>query len=410
MKIKYVVVLGDGMADRPLVELNGQTPLSYARTPHMDRLASGVLGMVRTVPEGFAPGSDVANLAVMGFDPRLYYTGRSPLEAVSMGINLGREDVAFRCNLVTLSTEGPLEEKTMVDYSAGEISSEESRQLISAVNEAVGEEGRRFYPGISYRHLLVWMGGPVGVNLTPPHDISGRPVGAYLPQGERASEILTLMQRGAEVLQNHPVNKARQERALRPANAVWFWGQGRKPSLPRFVDQYGLEGAVISAVDLIKGIGRCAGMDVIDVPGATGNIHTNFRGKAEAALAALQQGVDFVYVHVEAPDEAGHQGDLETKIRAIEAVDKDVLGEIIHGLQGFEAYRLMVLPDHPTPLETRTHADDPVPFAMGDRESLTREPCSYSERSASASGLYVPDGPALLRRFLANEGPGGGVL
>lgn len=400
--MKFIVVLGDGMADRPRPELGGRTPLAYARTPHMDRVASSLLGMVRTVPQGLPPGSDVANLAVMGFDPRRYYTGRSPLEAVSMGIDLGPMDIAFRCNLVSLSDEEPFEAKTMVDYSAGEISTREARELIAAVASRLDTADRRFYPGISYRHLMVWKNGPEGSALTPPHDISGKVIGPYLPKGEGAPGLLSLMCESAAILAGHPVNAARRARGLRPATAVWLWGRGRRPSLPRFTDLYGLEGAVISAVDLVRGIGRCAGMEVIEVPGVTGNIHTNFRGKAEAALAALEEGLDFVYVHVEAPDEAGHQGDLETKIRAIEAVDEQVLGEILGGLREFPSYRVMVLPDHPTPLDIRTHTDDPVPFAMAD-QAAPPGACPFSEENAARTGVYLPDGPALLRRFLENE-------
>lgn len=389
------------MADRPRPELGGRTPLEYARTPYMDRVASGLLGMVRTVPGGFPPGSDVANLAIMGFDPRRYYTGRSPLEAASMGIDLGPEDVAFRCNLVTLSDEEPFEAKTMVDYSAGEISTEEARELIAAVASRLDTADRRFYPGIGYRHLMVWKAAPEDCTLTPPHDISGKVVGPCLPKGEGAPEILALMRESVAILAGHPVNTVRRAKGLRPATAIWLWGRGRRPSLPRFADLYGLEGAVISAVDLVRGIGRCAGMEVIEVPGATGNIHSNFRGKAEAALAALERGLDFVYVHVEAPDEAGHQGDLETKIRAIEAVDEQVLGEILGGLREFRSYRIMVLPDHPTPLDIRTHTDDPVPFAMADQTPMEARP--FSEENAALTGVFFPDGPALLRRFLENE-------
>ncbi|MFZ5899462.1 MAG: cofactor-independent phosphoglycerate mutase [Bacillota bacterium] len=404
-KSRHVIVLGDGMADTPRPELGGLTPLQYADTPHMDRIAgSGVMGLVRTVPEGLPPGSDVANLSVMGYDPLRYYTGRSPLEAVSMGVELDTTDVAFRCNLVTLSADEPYEVKTMVDYSAGEISTEEARELIQAVDEQLGSDKIRFYPGISYRHLMVWSDGPAGSRLTPPHDISGRLVTDYLPDGDGREELRDLMHRSWEILSRHPVNLARVERGLRPANSIWFWGQGKKPLLPPFAETYGLSGAVISAVDLIKGIGICAGMEVIEVPGATGNIHTNFRGKALAALEALGRGVEFVYVHVEAPDEAGHQGDTQLKVQSIEAVDRLVLGEILKGLQEYPSYRVMVLPDHPTPISIRTHSSDPVPFAFAvDAVAPGGAARPYSEEAALAANLLLPDGMGLMRRFLGIE-------
>ncbi|MGQ5711603.1 cofactor-independent phosphoglycerate mutase [Desulforudis sp. DRI-14] len=402
---RYVIVLGDGMADTPRPELGGLTPLQYAGTPHMDRVAaSGVMGLVRTVPEGLPPGSDVANLSVMGYDPLRYYTGRSPLEAVSMGVELGAADIAFRCNLVTLSAGEPYRAKTMVDYSAGEISAEEARELIRAVDEQLGGDKIRFYPGISYRHLMVWADGPAGSRLTPPHDISGRLIADYLPDGDGREELRDLMYRSWEILSRHPVNLARVARGLRPANSIWFWGQGKKPLLPPFTETYGLSGAVISAVDLIKGIGICAGMEVIEVPGATGNIHTNFRGKALAALEALARGVDFVYVHVEAPDEAGHQGDTQLKVQAIEAVDRLVLGEILKGLEEYPSYRVMVLPDHPTPISIRTHSSDPVPFAFAvDAVAPGGAAKPYSEEAALAANLLLPNGMSLMRRFLGIE-------
>lgn len=399
--MKYVVLVGDGMADYPHPELDNKTPLQYARTPNMDLLASrGETGLVKTVPEGFPPGSDVANLSVMGYPPQEYYTGRSPLEAVSMGVELADNDVAFRCNLVTLSDEEDYSAKKMVDYSAGEITSEEARELILAVDLQLGGGEIHFYPGISYRHLMVWQGGPEQGELTPPHDISGRPVTEFLPRGEGGGQLLELMRQSHVILANHPVNRSRVEKGLRPGNSVWLWGQGKRPALPPFRDLYGLEGAVVSAVDLIMGIGICAGLEVLKVPGATGNIHTNFRGKAEAALQALRTDTDYVYLHVEAPDEAGHQGDTETKVRAIEEIDRLVLGTLLDGLPELGGYRIMLLPDHPTPLNIRTHTSEPVPFAIISDTSNAAFDRGYSEETAKSTGIFVPDGPALMRRFL----------
>lgn len=400
--MKYIVVLGDGMADRPLAELGGRTPLGYARTPNMDFLATGETGMVRTIPADFPPGSDVANLSVLGYDPRHYYTGRSPLEAVSMGITLEEQDVAFRCNLVSLSEEETYGDKTMVDYSAGEITSVEAAELIKEVNGRLAGDQIYFYPGVSYRHLMVWHGGPERDDLTPPHDITGRPVASYLPKGGGAGTLLRLMRESARFLPSHQVNLARREKGLRQATSIWFWGQGRKPSLPLFFDKYGLTGSVISAVDLVKGIGICAGLEAVEVPGATGNIHTDFRGKALAALAELRRGMDFVYVHIEAPDEAGHQGELETKIRSIEEIDENVLGELLRGLKDFESYRIMLLPDHPTPLSIRTHSPEPVPFAIyGANAGGQRKGGGiYDEDAADKSGFFIEEGYKLMDYFL----------
>lgn len=390
------------MADEPRPELGGKTPLQYARTPHMDLVAAaGEIGLVRTVPDGYPPGSDVANLSVMGYDPRIYYTGRAPLEAVSMGIELDAADVAFRCNLVTLSNAATYEDRAMVDYSAGEISSAEARQLIDYLNARLGSESLGFYPGISYRHLLIWRGGPTETELTPPHDISGRVIRPYLPTGPGSDTVGRLMATSGEILPAHPINWERRAAGLREATSVWFWGQGRRPELLPFRDRYGIDGAVISAVDLIKGIGLCARMSSINVEGATGTIHTNFRGKAQAALSVLADGLDFVLIHVEAPDEAGHQGEPDTKVRAIEEIDKQVLGEVLYGLKELGPFRAMVLPDHPTPLRTRTHSADPVPFAIlreGGREP--RSGLAFDEDMAAGSGLWVPLGHELMTRFL----------
>lgn len=399
--MKYVVVLGDGMADYACPQLNGKTPLQYAHTPHMDAIASkGQIGLVHTVPQDLAPGSDVANLSVLGYNPQRYYTGRSPLEALSMGIDLQKEDIAFRCNLVTLS--GPLDAKTtkMIDYSAGEISTAEAQELLKTIGAAFNTTQYQFYAGISYRHLMIWKNGPDDLILTPPHDISKQTVHPHLPQGKGAEILLDFMRQSMEILQQHPINQKRKEQGLPLANSLWFWGQGKKPYLPSFQEKFGIKGAVISAVDLIKGIGLCAGMQVIEVPGCTGNIHTNFSGKAAAAQKALQEGIDFVYIHIEAPDEAGHQGDLQTKIKAIEEIDQKIIGPVWECLRTFDSYGLMVLPDHPTPICTLTHARDPVPFACCATKERQNQKLVYDEETAAASGLIIPQGHTLLERFI----------
>lgn len=401
--LKYIVILGDGMPDEELEELAGRTPLQYARTPWLDQLAScGEVGLVRTVPPGMPPGSDVANLAVMGYDPEKYYTGRSPLEAVAMGVELAAEDVSFRCNLVTLSGEEPYEHRSMLDYSAGEIGTPEAGKIIEDVADRLGSDTFAFYPGISYRHLLVWREGPGAgaFDLTPPHDITGKEIASHLPRGEEAGMLLEFMQKSSVFLPDHPVNRERAARGLRTANSIWLWGEGKKPRLDSFPEKYGLEGAVISAVDLIKGLGILAGLKVADVPGATGNINTNYRGKAQKALAVLQDGLDFVFVHVEAPDEAGHHGDLQEKIRAIEEIDAQVVGEIMRGLKDFPDYKLMVLADHPTPLRLRTHTSDPVPFCIYSKgDGLKNRQGELSENFAAA-GIFIEKGYTLMDLFL----------
>lgn len=402
--MKSIVIVGDGMADEPRPELGGKTLLQYARTPHFDYLAErGEMGLVTTVPENFPPGSDVANLSVMGYDPTRHYTGRSPLEAVSMGIELDDEDVSFRCNLVTLSGEPEYHRKTMVSYSGGEIETEEAQDLIDHLNRHLSNERFRFYPGISYRHVLVWRQGTDELKLTPPHDISDRVVGEHLPSGEGGGELLRLMKESNQLLTGHRVNLDREARGKLPANSAWFWGQGRRPALPSFAEKYGIRGAVISAVDLIKGIGICAGLRVIEVKGATGTITTNFAGKALAGLKALEEGDDFVLIHVEAPDEAGHQGDLETKIRAIEEIDKHVVGPVIKGLHN-QPYRLMLLPDHPTPISTKTHTSDPVPFVVyRNNDELFRKGRTFDERSAADTPLRFQLGYRLMDYFLTDS-------
>ncbi|MGE5398673.1 MAG: cofactor-independent phosphoglycerate mutase [Chitinophagales bacterium] len=400
--MKYIIVLADGMADYPIPELNNRTPLMYASTPNMDHMAfSAELGLVKTVPEGFPPGSDVANLSVMGYDPREYYTGRSPLEALSMGIDLKPEDVAFRCNLVTLDDNPDYAKKVMMDYSSDEITTGESGLLIGEVSSRLSSPELRFYPGISYRHLMVWTGGSSNIDLTPPHDISDRVIGKYLPRGEGSQTLLKLMEASNTFLKDHPVNQDRIRKNLRPATSLWFWGQGRKPAITSFENKYGLKGSVISAVDLTRGLGIAAGLKPVIVPGATGNISTNFYGKATAALEELKQGQDFVYIHIEAPDEAGHRGELDTKIKAIEEIDEKVVGVLLQGLHFCENYRIMILPDHPTPLSTRTHASDEVPFLIYEKgSSRTDGPETFSEETARCSGQIIQQGFRLMDHFL----------
>ena len=407
--MKYIILLGDGMADRPHAGLGGKTCLQAAKTPNMDLLASrGQVGMVRTVPEGFPPGSDVANLSVMGYDPRKYYSGRSPLEAASIGVELGPDDVAFRCNLVTLrlsggksAVSGKGRRAIMEDFSAGHITTQEARILIEELDSKLGSDHLRFYPGVSYRHLMVWKGGKDKLECTPPHDIQDKDILDYLPRGEGDEVINALMEASTELLLAHPVNKARQESGKRMANSIWLWGQGRRPSMPTFREKFGLEGSMISAVDLAKGLGVCVGFEVINVPGATGWIDTNYVGKAEHALFSLKTK-DIVYLHVEAPDEAGHTGDLKNKLKAIEDFDEFVVGNIMHGMKQFDEYRIMVLPDHPTPVELRTHTSDPVPFIIYDNmKERQGEPISYDEQIAGRKGaLFVQEGHTLMELFL----------
>ena len=405
--MKYIILLGDGMADRPHAGLGGKTCLQSAKTPNLDQLASrGIVGMVQTVPPGFPPGSDVANLTVMGYDPRQYYSGRSPLEAASIGVELGPDDVAFRCNLVTLrvtggKSAGARRKAVMEDFSAGHISTQEARLLIEEIDEKLGSDQIRFYPGVSYRHLMVWKGGKDRMECTPPHDIQDKEIQDYLPRGEGDETINALMESSLELLPGHPVNKKRQEAGKRTANSIWLWGQGKRPKMPTFKEKYGLEGAMISAVDLTKGIGLYAGFEIVDVPGATGWLDTNYVGKAEHALWALKTR-DIVYVHVEAPDEAGHTGDLKNKIKAIEDFDEFVVGNIIHGMKQFDEYRILALPDHPTPVELRTHSNEPVPFVIYDsRKEREGGPVAYDEKIAERKdALIFKEGHTLMDYFL----------
>ena len=402
--MKYAVVLCDGMADYPVAELGGKTPMEAAKKPVMDMLAkNGVVGLVKTVPDGMIPGSDVANLSAIGYDPLLCYSGRSPLEAVSMGICLEPEDVTVRCNLVTLSEEEPFEQKMMLDYCADDISTQESAVLIAALQEELGDETFTFYPGVSYRNCLVWKRGKLDLgNLTAPHDFPGACIGAYLPKAPAAGPLLRLMRRGNEILSRHPLNQERIRRGRRPGNGIWLWGQGYKPRLESFESRFGLRGSVISAVDLIKGIGVCANMNVCQVKGATGYLDTNFEGKAAAALEQLAAGQDFVYIHLEAPDECGHRQEVQNKVRALELIDSHVLKPLVEGLSQYDDFRMMVLPDHPTPLSLRSHTADPVPFCIYQKSGLPAPSgvSCFDEYSAKEAGLLVPKGHRLMEYFL----------
>lgn len=405
--MKYVVVLGDGMADYPVAELGGKTPLQAAKKPNINALASkGMLGLVKTVPDGMAPGSDTANLAVLGYDPMRYYSGRSPFEAASMGVVLTEEDVTFRCNLVTLSDGDSYAKRVMLDHSADEISSEEGQLLLQVVGQRLSSSEISFYPGISYRHLMVWRGAPLDWQLTPPHDILGRAVGDYLPRGSSARIITEKMMESAMFLPQHPLNLARVARGLRPANAIWLWGEGKKSQLASFNHKYGVKGAIISAVDLLKGIGICAGMKLIHVEGSTGNLDTDFRGEAEAALSALRDGLDFVYLHIEAPDECGHRQETENKVKAIELIDSLTVKTLKEGLDRMgEQYRILILPDHATPLSLRTHTADPVPFLIYDslqeQSGVSR---GFDEQSAADAGFFLGEGYRLMDLFLNRTG------
>ncbi len=395
--MKYLVVLGDGMADVPSEKLGGKTPLDVANKPNIDKLCKmGEIGMVKTVPDGFSPGSDVANLSVMGYDPVEFYTGRSPLEAVSMGIEVLPSDTTFRTNVVTVSDEPVYEDKTMVDYSSDEITTEESRQLMRAVDDALGTDDYKFFGGISYRHLLLWHNEIESVNFTPPHDITGKKVKDYLPDHPL---MLELMKKSYDILKDHPVNKNRIERGLKPANSIWMWGQGKKAALMPFKEKYGVSGAVISAVDLVKGIGLCAEMENIEVEGATGNVDSNFDGKAAAAIDALKRN-DFVYIHMEAPDESGHHFDKDAKVLSIELIDEKVVGPIYNFLkESGEDFAFLIMPDHPTPIDIGTHTGEPVPYAIYRSNNPSNCGLSYTEENGK-KGEFIEVGHKLMEKFI----------
>lgn len=402
--MKYIVVLGDGMADEPLEALDGRTPLEVAETPVMDDLAGrSEMGMAANIPEGMKPGSDTANLAVLGYYPKKYYSGRSPLEALSIGVPMKDTDIAIRCNFVTLTGDDlPYEEKTIIDHSSSEISTEDCAVLLEAVKKEVVKPPFSLYLGTSYRHCLIWDGGRV-VNLAQPHDIPGRVIGEYLPDEPLLREM---MKKSYDVLNNHPLNIERAKKGLNKANSMWFWGAGTKPALSSFEEKTGLKGAMISAVDLLKGIAVGAGMHVEIVPGADGTLHTNYEGKANAAVRLLKEGYDFVYVHVEAPDEMGHQGSIERKIKSIENLDSRVIKIIREQMEDWgEPYRMMVLPDHPTPIWCRTHTSNPVPYMIYDSTREGRRIDRYNEKAAAARELFIPEGYRLMDRLLEKELP-----
>ncbi len=402
--MKYAVILCDGMADKPLSELNDMTPMQAADKPNMNYLASkGEVGLVRTVGAGLKPGSDVANLSVLGYDPAIYYSGRSPLEAASIGIDLKPDDVTLRCNLVTLSDEPNYEDKVMVDYCAGDISTNEAAELIKYIDEKLGNDTFKFYSGVSYRHCLVWAKGePHPGVLTPPHDISDKIIRDYVPSGEHTAVLYDMMKKSYSLLMEHPVNKRRIAEGKRPANSIWLWGEGTKPGLDSFYGKFGKTGSMISAVDLLKGIGKCAGMNVCRVEGATAYIDTNFEGKVQAAIHELKSGQDFVYIHIEAPDECGHRGEIENKKRSIEIIDERILSPLLDYLkESGDDYSIMVLPDHPTPIATKTHSSDPVPFLIyRSNEEKDSGISVFYEDAAAQTGVFIEPGCELMNRFL----------
>ena len=400
--MKYVVLLCDGMADYPLEELGGETPMSKSVTPNMDMLAKdSVIGLVKTDADGMKPGSDEANLSDLGYDPAVCYTGRSPLEAGSIGIDMLPDDVSFRCNLVTVSDEEKFEDRTLVDYCADDISTTEAEELVKFLASHFDNDEFKLYSGVSYRHCLIWHGGTLEVGtLTPPHDITGRKVTDYIPSHKNAEKLFAMMKKSYELLKDHPVNKAREARGLRPANCIWLWGEGVRAELENFHECYGLKGSMISAVDLLKGIGKFAGMNVVNVDGATGYIDTNFKGKAEAALKELANGQDFVYIHVEAPDECGHRHEIENKVKAIEIIDKEILGTILPELNKYDDFKIMILPDHPTPLSLKTHTNDAVPFMIYTKSVKADGKPVFTEKTAAETGLYIEKGPSVMKYFI----------
>lgn len=401
--MKYLVMLCDGMADEPNEALGNSTPMEKANKPCMDSLvAKAEVGIVKTVAEGLKPGSDVANLSVLGYEPAVYYSGRSPLEAASIGIDLKDTDVTLRCNLVTLSDDEDYENKTILDYCADDISSEEAKILIEYIQEKLGNDVFRFYPGVSYRHCLVWSNGnPHPGVLTPPHDITGKVITDYIPKGEAVDELYDLMKKSYDLLKDHPVNQARIARGKRPANSIWLWGEGTKPLLDNFSEKFGIKGSMISAVDLLKGIAICAGMNSVDVDGATGYLDTNFDGKCKAAIEEFKNGADLVYIHVEAPDECGHRGEIENKVKAIEMIDEHILGPVVEFLKGYDDFAVLVCPDHPTPLSIRTHTSTPVPYLIYDSKNEINSGVKvFCEKEARETGNYIEKGFTMMNYFL----------
>jgi len=399
--MKYIILLGDGMADYPLDELGGKTPLEAALTPNLDEIAGrGTLGLIDTIPEGFTPGSDVANLSVLGYDPRKYFTGRGPLEAANMGVQLSPNDIAFRCNLVSLSADA---DPNMADYSAGHISTAEGINIIQDLDKAIGSDKFRFYPGVGYRHLMVWKDGKGSMDTTPPHDIVGEKICDHFPKGNGADEIRLLMEASKEVLKRNQINLERAAKGKKTADSIWLWGQGRRPEMARLSDKYGLRGGIISAVNLLNGIGYYAGLEIIQVEGATGYIDTNYEGKAQKALEALNH-LDFMFLHVEAPDEMGHEGNLPGKIQAIEQFDEKVVGTVLRSFPDLAPARLMVLSDHPTPVHLKTHVSDPSPFAVLSSESdeNVAQAFGYGEKEACRSEIIVSPGYDMIDYFILN--------
>lgn len=400
--MKYCVLLADGVSDHPCDELEGKTPLEVADIPWVHSIAKeGITGSLNTIPEGMPPGSDIGNLSVLGYDPKAFYTGRSPLEAAAMGVSLAPEDVAFRCNLVTLGFEG--ESLVMEDYSAGHISNDEAKKLITTLARELGNETFQFYPGVSYRHLLVWRGGVDTMELTPPHDISDQPVAPHMPRGQGSKTLVEVMNSAQMLLKAHPVNREREERGEKEANSIWLWGQGRAPRLKPFVELYGVEGAVISAVDLVKGLGLLAGLEFISVPGATGYLDTNYRGKAEYALRALKEK-DFVYIHVEAFDEAGHLGDAGKKVKALEDFDRELVAPLLEGLRSMGKFRIVICPDHSTPVPVRTHVAEPVPYALWDSSLPGDEIEKYTEACCEKGSRHFAVGHQMMGYLLRHDG------
>ena len=400
--MKYLVMLCDGMADLPFAALNDKTPMELAYKPCMDSLAKkGEVGLVKTVQDGMKPGSDVANLAVLGYDAKKYYSGRSPLEAASIGIDLKATDVTFRCNLVTLSDEPEYSDKTMVDYCADDISSAEAKILIEYIEEKLGNDIFSFYPGVSYRHCLVWDNGVVdGHNLTPPHDITDRPIKEYIPQGDNVSELYDMMKKSYDLLKDHPVNLERIKRGKRPANSIWLWGEGTKPALDSFEEKFNKKGSMISAVDLLKGIAICAKMNSVDVDGATGYIDTNFEGKCNAAIEEFKKGQDLVYIHVEAPDECGHRGEAENKVKSLEIIDEKILSPVVEFLRSYDDFAVLVCPDHPTPLCIKTHSSDPVPYLIYSSKNEIDGVDVFTEATCKSTGNYIAEGYTMMEYFL----------
>lgn len=403
--MKYIILQGDGMADWPVLELGNKTPLEYARTPNMDHIAArGQLGMTHTIPEGFPSGSDVGTMSLLGYDPRRYHTGRSPIEAASMGVELEPDDIAFRCNLVTLGIEANGEE-IMVDFAADHITSPEAAELIKTINAELGGNDVEFYPGVSYRHLMVWHGGKEKMRTVPPHDITGRPTAGCFPEGDGAERLRQLMAQSREILAHHSVNRQRQENGHKPASSIWLWGQGRRPAVPTIRERFGLDGSVISAVDLVRDIGVLAGLEVINVPGATGFLDTNYLGKGQYGLESLRHK-DFLFLHVEATDEAGHMGAADKKVQALEDFDEKVVGTILNGLHEFPTWRVLLMPDHATPVALKTHSSDPVPFAIlssEDEKNGASKSVAYNESSAKTTGVVVPEAWTIMERFIRGE-------